>query len=96
VTLPFFYFLQTHPEAERLISRMQEAGAAAEDGDSAQWNALINQVVRELRSSPAVEAARQEADLFLELARANIAGLPDSPYLAAMLELCDFVVQRTY
>jgi len=96
LTLPFFYFLQTHPDAERLISRMQETSIAADLGDSAQWDALINQIVRELRASPAVEAARQEADAFLELARANIATLPDSPYLRAMLELCDFVVQRTY
>jgi geranylgeranyl pyrophosphate synthase len=96
LTLPFFYFLQTHPEAELLIRHLQEASAAVDEGDREQWDALINQVVRELRASPAIDAARQEADAFLELARADIAGLPDSPYLRAMLELCDFVVQRTY
>jgi geranylgeranyl pyrophosphate synthase len=96
LTLPFFYFLQTYPEAELLIRHMQETSTAADEGDREQWDALINQVVRELRASPAVDAARQEADAFLELARADIAGLPDSPYLRAMLELCDFVVQRTY
>ena len=96
VTLPFFYFLQSHPNAEQLIADMQEAYIAADDGDPEQWNDLINRIVRELRASPAVEAARREAEAFLDLARANIAGFPDSPYQHAMLELCDFVVQRTY
>jgi geranylgeranyl pyrophosphate synthase len=96
MTLPFFYFLQSHSNAERLILQMEEASTAAEEGDPAQWEALINQVVRELRASSAVEAARNEAEAFLDLARANIATFPDSPYLRVMLELCDFVVQRTY
>lgn len=96
VTLPFFYFLQGYPEAEQLIARLQAAYSVTDDGDSAQWETLINQVVRELRASSSVEAARREAEAFLDLARANIAGLPDSPYRRAMLDLCDFVVQRTY
>lgn len=96
VTLPFFYYLQSHPEAEQLIEQMLEAYGAANDGDSSQWESLISQIVRELRTSPAVEAASREAEAFLDLARANIAGFPDSPYLRAMVELCDFVVQRTY
>jgi geranylgeranyl pyrophosphate synthase len=96
VTLPFFYYLQTHPDADRLIREMQAAYYAADDGDPAPWAALIAQIVRELRSSSAVEAARREAEAFLDLARADIAGLPDSPYRQALYELCDFVVQRTY
>lgn len=96
VTLPLFYFLQNHAEADRLIARLQDAYIEAEDGDPAPWEMLVNQVVRELRTSPAVEAARREAEEFLDRARANLSGLPDSPYQRAMLELCDFVVQRTY
>jgi geranylgeranyl pyrophosphate synthase len=96
VTLPFFYFLQTHADADALIQQMQATYFAAEDGDSSQWDALIGQIVRELRTSPAVDAARREAEAFLELARANLVGLPDSPYRQALYELCDFVVQRTY
>lgn len=49
-----------------------------------------------LRAGTAVEAARREAEAFLDIARVNIAGLPNSPYQRAMLELCDFVVQRTH
>lgn len=96
VTLPLFYFLQNHPEAERLIERLQDAYARAEDGDSSQWEAVVNQVVRELRNNHAVDAARREAEAFVDRARANLVGLPDSVYLRSMLELCDFVVQRTY
>jgi geranylgeranyl pyrophosphate synthase len=96
VTLPFFYYLQSHPGADQLIEQMLEAYNAANDGDSTQWATLISQIVRELRVSPAVEAASREAEDFVDLARANIVGFPDSPYLRAMIELCDFVVQRTY
>ena len=96
VTLPFFYFLQTHPDPNRLRQEMAAAYARADDGDATQWDALINQIVRELRASSAVEAARREAEAFLDLARANLAGLPASNYQRALLDLCDFVVQRTY
>lgn len=96
LTLPFFYFLQNNPDADRLIRQMQDAYAVAEDGDSSQWDTLISQIVRELRTSPAIDAARREAEEFLDRARANLAGLPESPYQRSMLELCDFVVQRTY
>jgi geranylgeranyl pyrophosphate synthase len=96
VTLPLFYFLQSNPEADQLIDQLQEAYMLAGDGDSSLWDELVTQVVRELRASPAVEAARREAENFLDLARANLAALPDSPYVRAMLDLCDFVVQRTY
>jgi geranylgeranyl pyrophosphate synthase len=96
VTLPFFYFLQLQPEAGQLIVRLQEAYLAADEGNPSQWDALVSQIVEELRISPAVEAARREAESFLDLARASITGFPDSPYQRAMLELCDFVVQRTY
>jgi geranylgeranyl pyrophosphate synthase len=96
MTLPFFYFLQSHPQAEQLIDQMQTTYLAAEDGDSSQWESLISQIVRELRTSPAVEAARREAEAFLDLARASLMGLPASPYQRSLLELCDFVVQRTY
>lgn len=96
LTLPFFYFLQTIPNATQLIEQMQEAYIAAADGDDTQWRALIQQVVSELRVSSAIQAARNEAESFLALARANVAAFPNSIYQRALLDLCDFVVQRTY
>lgn len=96
LTLPFFYFLQQHPAPEQLIDQLEEGYAAAAAGDPSAQNDVVAQVVGELRSSTAIHAARSEAIDFLNKARANLAGLPPSPYRHAMLELCDFVVQRTY
>jgi geranylgeranyl pyrophosphate synthase len=96
LTLPFFYFLQTHAEPEQLVAELEAARALAGDGDESAWHSLVDRVVGELPISPAVEAARQEAIGFLDQARANLAELPANAYCFAMLELCDFVVQRTY
>jgi geranylgeranyl pyrophosphate synthase len=96
VTLPFFYFMQTHSDVDHLLEQLRAADGALEESDGEAWGALIDQIVHDLRASPAVEAARREAESFLDLARANLAALPASPYQRAMLELCDFVVQRTY
>ena len=96
VTLPFFYYLQSHPHADALVTQLEDAYAGVQDGDPAAWNSLVAQVVRELRAGPAVDAARREAVEFLDRARADLAVLPAGPYQQAMLELCDFVVQRTY
>lgn len=96
LTLPFFYYLQSHPEPDQLIARLEAGYAQAADGDERAWQSLVAQVVAELRTGAAVEAARQEAISFLDRARTDLAGLPDNIYRYAMLELCDFVVQRTY
>lgn len=47
VTLPFFYFLQSYPDAEQLINRLQDAHNDVDEDDSSQWDLLISQVVRE-------------------------------------------------
>jgi geranylgeranyl pyrophosphate synthase len=96
LTLPFFYFLQSLPEPAQIIGQMDAAVAAAADGDEQAWQDLVPHLVRELRAGPAIAAARQEAVDFLAQARADLAALPDSRFRFAMLELCDFVVQRTY
>ncbi len=49
-----------------------------------------------LRASGAIDAAQAEARAFLDKARHNLDGLPDNIYKRSMLDLCDFVVQRTY
>lgn len=96
LTLPFFYFLQQHPAPDQLIAQLEAGYAASTAGDPSAWRAVIDQVVTDLRTSQAVDAARSEAIDFLNKARANLTWLPPSPYRDAMLELCDFVVQRTY
>jgi geranylgeranyl pyrophosphate synthase len=96
LTLPFFYYLQNHPDAAGLLAQLEARAEQAADGNSSAWDELVIQVVRDLRAGNAPSAARREAMEFLDLARAALAGLPDNLYTRAMLELCDFVVQRTY
>jgi geranylgeranyl pyrophosphate synthase len=96
LTLPFFHYVQSHPAPEQLLARLEAGYAEAAGSNEATWRELVAQVVTELPTSPAVEAARQEANVFLDRARTALAGLPDNAYRYAMLELCDFVVQRTY
>ncbi|MCC6167224.1 MAG: polyprenyl synthetase family protein [Caldilineaceae bacterium] len=96
LTLPFFYFLQSLPAPEQLVAQMDAAVAEADTGDEQPWQDLVPHLVRQVRAGPAIDAARQEATAFLTQARTDLAALPDTRFRFAMLELCDFVVQRTY
>ena len=96
LTLPFFYWLQMQPAPDRMLHTLEEAYDLAADGDEAPWRDLVDQVVEAIRTGAAVDAARPEATTFLDQARADLAALPDTLYRRAMLELCDFVVQRTF
>lgn len=96
LTLPFFYYLQSHPHAARLLDELEQTYPSGGMGDEDAWVDLVSRIVTDLRASSAVDAARDEALDFLDKARANLALLPGGLYTNAMLELCDFVVQRTY
>jgi geranylgeranyl pyrophosphate synthase len=96
LTLPFFHYLRTHPNEAELVSAMEQAQLRADMGNPGEWEARVASVVQELRTGPAIEAARAEADIFVAHARADLQRFPDSIYRRAMLGLCDFVVQRTY
>ncbi|GIV75939.1 polyprenyl synthetase family protein [Litorilinea aerophila] len=96
LTLPFFHFIQQHPQPDQVVARMDDAYRQAEDGDESTLHRIVAEIVAELRASSAIEAARGEAITFLDRARANLAHLPDNEYKVSMLDLCDFVVQRTY
>ena len=87
-TLPFFHFAQINPT---LVEALRQARAHEEE-----WHGIVDEIVTELRVSDAIPAARQEAIDFLELAQANLADLPDNIYRQSMLDLCAFVVERTY
>ena len=95
LTLPFFYFVQLQPDPQALFARLHTAQLHADQGDTAVWNAEINRLVSELRSSGAVEAARSEARVFLSRAVHNLSALPDNVYRRSLAGLCSFVVQRT-
>jgi geranylgeranyl pyrophosphate synthase len=79
-----------------LVKQLEEEYGRAAAGDEMTWEQSVTELVAELRASPAIEAARREALMFLDRARANLATLPDNVYKYSMLDLCDFVVQRTY
>jgi geranylgeranyl pyrophosphate synthase len=95
LTLPFFYYLQSQPNSAYLVAeleRIYDGGVNSEQG----WQQAVDEVVASLRTSSATDAARAEAIHFLDNARRDLNALPESPYKSSMLELCDFVVQRTY
>lgn len=96
LTLPFFYFLQSHASAHLLVTQLEEAQQQLEDGEHSSWERLVKQIVREITTSPAIELARQEARDFIARAQINLVAFPDTPYKQSMLGLCEFVVQRTY
>lgn len=96
LTLPFFYFLQAHPHADQVVNQFKTARAQTTGEDDPRWDATVTNVVQQVRTSSAIDAARREADEFLQRARENLVDLPDNVYRQSLLALCDFVVQRTY
>jgi len=96
LTLPFFYWLHAHPTPDRVLHTLEEAYNLAADGDEEPWRGLVDSAVEAVRTGAVVDAARHEAIDFLDKARADLAALPDTLHRRAMLELCDFVVQRTF
>ncbi len=95
LTLPFFYHLQLHADTDAMIDRLEAAQLLADDGDSAAWHQVVDQVVAELRAGDAVEAARAEARAFLRRAEESLLTLPDNAYRHSMHGLCEYVVERT-
>ncbi|NJN82638.1 MAG: polyprenyl synthetase family protein [Caldilineaceae bacterium] len=95
LTLPFLLFLQDHSDPDAVMVRLQDGYDRVYEGDSATLDVVVSEIVAELRAGRSVVAARQVAVGFLEQARANLACFADSQQKSSMLELCDFVVQRT-
>jgi len=94
LTLPFFYFLQQHPNPDAIVEQLEDGRWQAESGDTAAWSQTIQSIVRDVRRTDAIEQANQEALDFVNGARHNLDHLPTNVYKEAMLGLCDFVVQR--
>lgn len=83
LTLPVFYYLQSHPEAAASL----EAELRSGDGG-------VARVITLIRNSPAIECAHEEAQRFAAQAKASLAPLPDNPYRQALASLADFAVAR--
>jgi geranylgeranyl pyrophosphate synthase len=96
LTLPFFYYLHHHSAPEAVVQRLEQSLETADEQDQENWHIAVAEIVQDVRSGQAIAGAMSEADQFLNQARQALEGLPDNPYKASLLDLCDFVVQRTY
>lgn len=93
LTLPFFYYMQAHPDPGQVVSmlagspsRTVIAAAGSADG--------IDGIVADVRASDAISQAMSEARGFAGQASALLAIFPASPIRDALLELAEFVVSR--
>jgi geranylgeranyl pyrophosphate synthase len=98
VTLPFYYFLEAHPEPESVAMLLEadherRAGhvPAGPDGRSGGIDRLVRMVGQDAR---AITAARQEASDFAQEAKQRLDGLPAGELRQALADLADFVVAR--
>jgi geranylgeranyl pyrophosphate synthase len=86
ITLPFFYFLNQHPDPQAIVSRLEGSGNGSGDA--------VAEVVALIRQSDAIQQARREACDFIDRARLDLLKLPKGAYREALDELAEFVVAR--
>ncbi|GAA3109761.1 polyprenyl synthetase family protein [Streptosporangium carneum] len=85
-TLPVLYVLASErPEDARLRDLL--AGPVAEED--------VEETLTLLRANPAMDRARAELVAWVDRAREDLSGLPDTPARAAYLALCDYVIERS-
>jgi geranylgeranyl pyrophosphate synthase len=85
VTLPILLFLEEHPQTDLLRSIFEQ-----QDGREERIQGLVDMV----RSSPAIAAAREEAQRFTVESKQAIEDLSPNPYRQVMLDLADFLLER--
>lgn len=96
LTLPFFYYYRELDNPQALVTELKARRLQADKSGEEIWTEMVADIVVKIRASDAIESARQEALNFLGKAQQNLYVLPDNIYKQSMLELCSFVVQRTY
>jgi heptaprenyl diphosphate synthase len=85
-TLPVLYALASEDPADARLRTLLSSPVREED---------VEETLTLLRSNPAMEQARKELIRWADRAKAALAGLPDIPARAALLALCDYVVERS-
>jgi geranylgeranyl pyrophosphate synthase len=96
LTLPFFYYLKAQDYPDLLVNYLlYKQNQAEEDGEHI-WREIVADVAADIVTTDAIEKAKQEIYGFLTRAQDNLTDLPDNEYKQAMLDLCAFVVQRSY
>jgi geranylgeranyl pyrophosphate synthase len=94
VTLPFFYFVQSHPNPAEVIAGLVGSSQPTAR-DSANGNGVgVDEIVAQVRASDAISQALAEAREFAGQARASLTLFPPSPILDALQELAEFIVAR--
>jgi geranylgeranyl pyrophosphate synthase len=86
VTLPFFHFVQSHPNPAEIVAKL----ASSSNGNVVG----VDEVVAQVRASDAIPQALAEARWFAGQAQASLAPFPPSPILEALHELAEFIVSR--
>ena len=86
ITLPVYYFLRDHPRREDWREALSQARP--------QRDAAVDQIVAEIRRSPAIEACRAEAAAFSRRAQQDLAALPDIEPRRRLYELTELLLQR--
>ncbi len=85
VTLPAIRFMDANPD-HALVRRYSSGDASPE---------TVGELVEIIRTSGAVASAYADARSFVQQAKQSLAPLPDLPCRQVMLDLADFVVERT-
>jgi geranylgeranyl pyrophosphate synthase len=89
VTLPFFYFLQSHPSPADVVARLGGSFLS-----TARDSASVDEIVAQVRASDAISQSLAEAREFAGQARASLTLFHTSPILEALHELAEFIVSR--
>lgn len=85
VTLPTLLFLEGQPDNPVVRRALRSPGGEA-----------VDEAVRVIASSPAIEASLAEARRYIREAVAALEPLPAGPYRQALMDLAAFVVSRRY
>jgi geranylgeranyl pyrophosphate synthase len=89
VTLPTMLYLETADEAGRKAIRRVIESEERTDG-------LVGTAIEMIVASDALDRAHAVAQRFVEEAKASVATLPDIPARKSLLDLADFVVERSF
>lgn len=92
VTLPVFYYMQSHPEA---VQVMQATGNGHRLAGQAPAEEAMEQLIADIGRSSAIEATRQEAADFIESAKQSLVELPHNRYRDALVQIAEYVLARS-
>lgn len=85
VTLPALYYIEAHPE-DSLIEQSINGGG--------QNNEHIDQLVKKINASDAIQRSLEEADGYIQRGIASLQGFPSGVEKEALVTLAEYVVKR--